>query len=61
MGFEWIFARGVEAYGREGDVFVGLTTSGNHRILSKPSRWQQERIEDDHFPGKRRGQAEGRS
>jgi D-sedoheptulose 7-phosphate isomerase len=29
IGFEWIFARGVEAYGKPGDVFVGLTTSGN--------------------------------
>ena len=29
MGFEWVFARGVEAYGQKGDVFIGLTTSGN--------------------------------
>lgn len=29
LGFEWIFARGVEAYGQPGDIFVGLTTSGN--------------------------------
>lgn len=29
MGFEWIFARGVEAFGKPGDVFIGLTTSGN--------------------------------
>jgi len=29
MGFEWVFARGVEAFGKPGDVFVGLTTSGN--------------------------------
>ncbi|WP_075883899.1 D-sedoheptulose-7-phosphate isomerase [Candidatus Protochlamydia sp. W-9] len=28
-GFEWIFSRGVEAYGKTGDVFIGLTTSGN--------------------------------
>jgi D-sedoheptulose 7-phosphate isomerase len=28
-GFEWVFARGVEAYGRPGDIFIGLTTSGN--------------------------------
>lgn len=28
-GFEWVFSRGVEAYGKPGDVFVGLTTSGN--------------------------------
>lgn len=28
-GFEWVFSRGVEAYGKPGDIFVGLTTSGN--------------------------------
>lgn len=28
LGFEWIFARGVEAFGQAGDVFIGLTTSG---------------------------------
>jgi D-sedoheptulose 7-phosphate isomerase len=29
VGFEWVFQRGVEAYGKKGDVFVALTTSGN--------------------------------
>lgn len=29
LGFESVFARGVEAYGQPGDMFVGLTTSGN--------------------------------
>src|SRR5690348_14356931 len=29
LGFEEIFARGVEAFGQEGDVLVALTTSGN--------------------------------
>ncbi len=29
LGFERVFARGVEAYGQPGDIFVGLTTSGN--------------------------------
>src|ERR1700722_7021819 len=29
LGFDWVFARGVEAFGRPGDVFIGLTTSGN--------------------------------
>lgn len=29
FGFEHVFARGVEAYGVSGDVFIGLTTSGN--------------------------------
>ncbi len=29
LGFEWVFARGVEAYGQPGDMFIGLSTSGN--------------------------------
>jgi len=29
FGFEFIFSRGVEAYGRAGDVLVVLSTSGN--------------------------------
>lgn len=29
LGFDQVFSRGVEAYGKAGDVFVGLTTSGN--------------------------------
>lgn len=34
-GFESVFSRGVEAYGRPGDIFVGLTTSGNSANLIK--------------------------
>lgn len=29
IGFEYVFSRGIEAYGQKGDIFVGLTTSGN--------------------------------
>ena len=29
LGFDWVFSRGVEAFGQPGDLFVGLTTSGN--------------------------------
>ena len=28
-GFEHVFARGVEAYGKSGDILVGISTSGN--------------------------------
>lgn len=28
LGFEWIFSRGIEAFGKPGDIFIGLTTSG---------------------------------
>lgn len=33
MGFEYIFSRAIEAYGNEGDLFIGLTTSGNSENL----------------------------
>lgn len=29
IGFEHVFSRAIEAYGEEGDIFIGLTTSGN--------------------------------
>ena len=29
LGFERVFSRGVEAFGKTGDIFVALTTSGN--------------------------------
>lgn len=28
-GFDFIFSKGVEAFGKEGDVFFGISTSGN--------------------------------
>jgi len=34
-GFEDIFSRQVRAYGREGDVLVGITTSGNSANIIK--------------------------
>ena len=27
-GFDYVFSRGVEAYGKPGDIFIGLSTSG---------------------------------
>ncbi len=35
LNFESIFSRGVEAYGKPGDLFVGLTTSGNSPNIVK--------------------------
>jgi D-sedoheptulose 7-phosphate isomerase len=29
IGYEWVFSRGVEAHGKAGDIFIGLSTSGN--------------------------------
>ena len=33
IGFEEVFARGVEAHGKKGDLFIALTTSGNSENL----------------------------
>lgn len=35
MGFDEVFARGVEAYGSEGDLFCALTTSGKSENLRR--------------------------
>jgi D-sedoheptulose 7-phosphate isomerase len=42
MGFEAIFARGVEAFGRTGDLFIALTTSGNSQNLLAAVRQAKE-------------------
>lgn len=34
-GFEEIFSRGVEAYGKEGDILIGISTSGNSGNIIK--------------------------
>ena len=34
-GFDYIFSRGVEAYGKEGDMFIGISTSGNSANVIK--------------------------
>lgn len=35
LGFDSVFSRGVEAFGKPGDIFVGLTTSGNSANIVK--------------------------
>lgn len=35
FGFEEIFARGVEAYGKTGDLLIGISTSGNSPNIIK--------------------------
>jgi len=42
-GFDQVFSRGVEAYGKAGDVFVGLTTSGNSPNIIKALEAAEER------------------
>ena len=41
-GYERIFARQVEAFGEEGDVFWGITTSGNSRNVLEAATFARE-------------------
>lgn len=60
IGFEWVFARGIEAYGKPGDMFVGLTTSGNSTNLIKAFDTAQERgLTTVAFLGKGGGKLKG--
>lgn len=60
LGFEWIFARGVEAYGKAGDVFVGLSTSGNSPNIIKAFEIAKQRgLKTVAFLGKGGGKLKG--
>jgi len=60
LGFEWIFSRGVEAYGKAGDIFVGLTTSGNSaNIVRAVEAAQARNMTVVTFLGKGGGQLRG--
>lgn len=60
LGFEWVFSRGVEAYGKPGDLFVGLTTSGNSpNIIRAVAQAKQQGLTTVCFLGKDGGQLRG--
>lgn len=60
LGFEWVFSRGVEAYGKQGDLFVGLTTSGNSPNIIRAFEAAKERgLGTIAFLGKGGGQLKG--
>lgn len=60
MGFESVFARGVEALGSEGDLLVVLTTSGNSMNLVKAVEMAHSRqMHTIAFLGKNGGKLKG--
>lgn len=60
LGFEYIFSRGVEAYGKPGDIFIGLTTSGNSpNILNAFETAKRMGLFTIAFLGKKGGRAKG--
>ena len=42
LGYDAVFARLVEAYGREGDILLGLSTSGNSRSVVNALEFAQQ-------------------
>ena len=42
-GFDFIFAKGVEAFGQEGDFFFGISTSGNSKNIIEAGKSAKER------------------
>lgn len=60
LGFDQVFARGVEAYGQKGDVFIGLTTSGNSpNIICAIQEAQKKQLNTILFLGKGGGKLKG--
>lgn len=59
-GFDQIFSRGVEALGKPGDLFIGMTTSGNSpNILKAIQIAKQKQMRTIAFLGKSGGAAKG--
>ena len=62
VGYENVFARGVEALGRQGDVFAALTTSGNSKnLLLAVPRAKELGLKTVSFLGKTGGALKGQS
>lgn len=60
LGFEWVFARGIEAFGKPNDIFIGLTTSGNSpNIIKAFEVAKRQQLKTIAFLGKQGGTAKG--
>lgn len=42
-GFDYIFSKGIEAFGQEGDLFIGISTSGNSSNIIEAVKTAKER------------------
>jgi D-sedoheptulose 7-phosphate isomerase len=59
-GFDKLFARQVQAQGREGDVFIGITTSGNsENIIQALYSCKEKNIKSVILTGESGGKASG--
>ena len=43
FGFDFVFAKGVEAFGQEGDFFFGISTSGNSKNIIEAVKMAKEK------------------
>lgn len=60
FGYEQVFSRGVEAFGKPEDVFIGLTTSGNSpNIILAFEKAQELGLQTIAFLGKGGGKLKG--
>jgi len=62
VGFEHVFSRGIEALGKEGDVFAALTTSGrSENLIRALEQAQRMGLKTITFLGKGGGLLKGRA
>lgn len=62
MGYDQVFSRAVEAYGKEEDIFIALTTSGNSPNLVRAVEQAMEmKLKTICFLGKTGGNLKGKS
>lgn len=60
LGFDHVFARGVEAFGKPGDLFIGLTTSGKSpNIIQAFEAAKRQQLKTVAFLGKTGGPLKG--
>lgn len=60
LGFEQVFSRGIEAYGKAGDIFIGLTTSGNSpNVIRAFQEAKRRSLQTIAFLGKGGGELKG--
>jgi D-sedoheptulose 7-phosphate isomerase len=60
LGFEYVFSRGVEAFGKPGDIFIGLTTSGRSpNIINAIESARNQKLQTISFLGKGGGFLKG--
>ncbi len=61
LGFDEVFSRGIEAFGRSGDIVILLTTSGNSANIVKAAEYaKQQQLKTIAFLGKTGGRLRGK-